>query len=100
MIAVRYLDDFNRIHAGDPENNSRDRLCPRGPAPEAKSEWKSRVVNSLVAQEMVGTWGLEPQTSTVSNQRSNLYNPLAALLFRFHTAQKQPQNSLFLVTSW
>jgi len=43
----------------------------QGPAPEARSEWKSRVVNSLVAKEMVGTWGLEPQTSTVSILRSS-----------------------------
>ncbi len=32
----------------------------------------------------------EPQTSTVSNQRSNLYNPLAALLFRVRILEKQP----------
>ena len=42
---------------------------------------------------MVGTWGLEPQTSTVSILRYNFYNPLAALLFRFSTT---PKNSLKL----
>jgi len=29
-------------------------------------------------------------TSNVSKERSNLYNPLAALLFRFQICQEQP----------
>ncbi len=33
---------------------------------ETSSEWKSGAIKDLVAKEMVGTWGLEPQTSTVS----------------------------------
>ncbi len=39
---------------------------------------------------MVGTWGLEPQTSTVSIYTSITYNPLVLLLFRFQKPEKQP----------
>jgi len=33
---------------------------------ETPSVWKSQAIKGLVEKEMVGTWGLEPQTSTVS----------------------------------
>jgi integrase len=33
---------------------------------ETLREWKSGAIKDLLAKKMVGTWGLEPQTSTVS----------------------------------
>ena len=54
---------------------------------------------------VVGTWGLEPQTSTVSILRSTTQNPLLVLLFRFQTTylKTPPKQPIFgdeLVTSF
>jgi hypothetical protein len=47
------------------------------------------VILSNPMENMVGTWGLEPQTSTVSIYPSITYNPLVLLLFRFQKPKKQ-----------
>ena len=44
---------------------------------------------------MVGTWGLEPQTSTVSIFLSSLLNPLPAFLFRIHKSENHPKITRF-----
>jgi hypothetical protein len=51
---------------------------------------KTELATGNLLKDMVGTWGLEPQTSTVSIYTSITYNPLVLLLFRFQKPEKQP----------